>query len=429
MLQQVNLNGLPVLIVDDEADQAGLNNLINQGQESTTYQHLCTLKNIVPHHTFLQYTATPQGPLLINLIDVLSPSFAVTLTPGPDYTGGRDFFLGPAPLGGSFRPANTIGGQRYCTSLLIHSLKHSACFFSVWHRGPFAIKRMGNGSMMVHPSQRTVPHQQYFDWVTNVATAWRHILETTADDDPDRIELLAEFRHSYDDLAATVAHLEPFEELTAQFLRAIRLTDIHLVNAVPGETPQIDWRGSYAHILVGGQALDRGYTVEGLTVTYMPRGVGARRADTIQQRARFFGYKRPYLGYCRVFVEHEVAEAFTRYVRHEDDIRQQITEMAQQGRSLDELRRTSCYPKVWVPRATQSSISITSEHGSTKAGSTRAPQESPLNGATNRDIVVAFLDSLDLVETEGHPDRSPHQRHRWATEVPLQVRTSNCSSI
>jgi len=97
-LGQVDLTGIPVLIVDDEADQAGLNNLINEGEESTTYQRLCALKSAIPHHTFLQYTATPQGPLLINLIDVLSPNFAVTLTPGPDYTGGRDFFLNEASL-------------------------------------------------------------------------------------------------------------------------------------------------------------------------------------------------------------------------------------------------------------------------------------------------------------------------------------------
>src|SRR5205823_2421094 len=91
VLRQVDFTRIPVLIFDDEADQAGLNNLINQGEESTTYRELRTLKQTVPLHTFLQYTATPQGPLLINLIDVLSPAFAATLTPGPDYTGGRDF--------------------------------------------------------------------------------------------------------------------------------------------------------------------------------------------------------------------------------------------------------------------------------------------------------------------------------------------------
>ena len=35
----------------------------------------------------------PQAPLLINIVDVLSPDFAEVLTPGTAYTGGADFFL------------------------------------------------------------------------------------------------------------------------------------------------------------------------------------------------------------------------------------------------------------------------------------------------------------------------------------------------
>ena len=61
-----------------------------------------------------------------------------------------------------------------------------------------------------------------------------------------------------------------------------------------GGAPSIAWSTGYAWVLVGGQLFDRGFTVEGLTVTYMPRGLGVGHADTVQQRARFFGYKRAY---------------------------------------------------------------------------------------------------------------------------------------
>ena len=78
---------------------------------------------------------------------------------------------------------------------------------------------------------------------------------------------------------------------------------MRLVNSLADADRNIHWRRNYSWILVGGQVLDRGFTVEGLTVTYMPRGPGVGNADTIQQRARFLGYKRSYLGYCRVFLE------------------------------------------------------------------------------------------------------------------------------
>ena len=71
VLRQLNLETFPALVIDDEADQAGLNTRVVQGGQSTTYQRLVALRQCLPHHTYLQYTATPQAPLLINLIDVL----------------------------------------------------------------------------------------------------------------------------------------------------------------------------------------------------------------------------------------------------------------------------------------------------------------------------------------------------------------------
>ena len=60
---------------------------------STIYGRIRDLKNILPHHTFIQYTATPQAPLFINIFDNLSPNFIQLLTPGDKYTGGRAFCL------------------------------------------------------------------------------------------------------------------------------------------------------------------------------------------------------------------------------------------------------------------------------------------------------------------------------------------------
>ena len=62
-------------------------------------------------------------------------------------------------------------------------------------------------------------------------------------------------------------------------------------------------------------------------------------ADTIQQRGRFFGYKRPYLGYCRIYLEQEVLSAFKRYVEHEEDMRQQLKDIRDEGKSLKDWKR------------------------------------------------------------------------------------------
>ncbi|MEQ1633738.1 MAG: Z1 domain-containing protein, partial [Planctomycetota bacterium] len=91
-------------------------------------------------------------------------------------------------------------------------------------------------------------------------------------------------------------------------------------------------------VLVGAAKLDRGYTVEGLCVTYMPRPLGtSAAADNLQQRARFFGYKKGYLGLCRVYVQRDVEDAFRDSVEHEEFIRGALS--THRGKPLSEWRR------------------------------------------------------------------------------------------
>jgi hypothetical protein len=130
------------------------------------------------------------------------------------------------------------------------------------------------------------------------------------------------------------------EQVLSQIRRSISLTEVKELNTRDNRrTPEINWGQSYSWILVGGQSMDRGFTVEGLTVTYMPRSLGLGNADTVQQRARFFGYKRKYLGLCRIFLGPDVAQAFRSYVEHEEDIRTELSDFARTQRPLSEWRR------------------------------------------------------------------------------------------
>ncbi|PKL40407.1 MAG: alpha-1,4 polygalactosaminidase [Spirochaetae bacterium HGW-Spirochaetae-1] len=413
----VDLRKIPVLIFDDEADQAGLNNLIKQGEESTTYTRLRELKEIIPHHTFLQYTATPQGPLLINLIDILSPGFANTLTPGDDYTGGRDFFINNQHLLREI-PFNEIPTNDNPIHEPPESLLAALRVFFLGLAST-QLRHMGHGnrSMMVHPSHKTDPHQQYYDWIINIINNWKTILANK--DDPDYNDLKEEFRLAYDDLASTIDSLEEFDSLYSIIHRVIRRTEIIIINARRGRTPEIDWRGAFSHILVGGQALDRGFTIEGLTVTYMPRGVGGRQADTIQQRARFFGYKRSYLGYCRIYIERELNIAFTRYVQHEEDIRDRLIEY--ENRPLRDLRRAFLIPQGF--KATRDSIidvDYTILRFNNEWFYPQAPQDSIESIIENRNTVFNFIKSISLSQDDGHPDRTPYQRHLFSDTISLK---------
>lgn len=342
LFRSLGLAGVPVLIIDDEADQASLNNEVAQGQESTTYRWLMELRQALPIHTYLQYTATPQAPLLISIIDSLSPNFVEVLDPGEDYVGGREFF------GDNLRYVRVIPPQDVPTNTNLlteppESLLEALRVFMVGvTAGIRQGQNTGNRSMLVHPSHRTAQHQGYYNWVRDIFEESKRILNLP-ESDPDHQELIEDFRDAYRDLADTVeGDLPAFEELIPSFRFAFRNTRILEVNARGGRTPEVDWRSAYGWILVGGQAMDRGFTVEGLTVTYMPRGIGVGNADTVQQRARFFGYKGTYLGFCRVYLEQGTLNAFQSYVDHEEDIRSQLGEIQDAGRPLNDLEEGIC---------------------------------------------------------------------------------------
>ena len=78
------------------------------------------------------------------------------------------------------------------------------------------------------------------------------------------------------------------EEFIKYILLAIKETYIIEFNARGGRIPAINWKEIYSAILIGGVGLERGYTVNGLTVSYLSRNVGGKQQDTLLQRARFW---------------------------------------------------------------------------------------------------------------------------------------------
>ena len=421
LVRSVGMQGAPVLIIDDEADQASLNTEVSQGQESSTYRWLMELREELPNHTYLQYTATPQAPLLISIIDSLSPNFVQVLVPGEQYIGGREFFADNSPL------VRVIPPQDVPTNAnpLIEppdSLLEALRFFMIGVTvGILEGLNTGNRSMLVHPSHRTAQHREYYNWVRDVFEEWKRIL-SLGDTEPDKQELMEDFRDAYNELARTVNDLPAFDAIVPSFRYAFNNTMVMEVNATGGRTPQIDWRSTYGWILVGGQAMDRGFTVEGLTVTYMPRGIGVGNADTVQQRARFFGYKRRYMGYCRVYLEQGTLDAFQSYVEHEEDIREQLGVFQDNGRSLNEWKRAFVLDTALQPcRNNVLEFDFMQGRFSDDWVAPRVVLSSASVVQANRDTVTNFIQTLAFTDDEGNPARTDIQRHQICEDISLRT--------
>lgn len=329
LLKELDLIGVPTLVVDDEGDQASPNTKARKNQlqgtdeRSTTYDRIVKLKEVIPHHTYLQYTATPQANLLTGIADVLSPSFAEIVSPGEAYIGGKAFF-GPGSTQCVDIPLADIPTPNTPISTPPDSLLSALRFFLLGAATHFIDRKSGNRSMMVHPSQLTAPHADYQGWMQNLVTAWLGFLEQPETASVRR-ELVESFIPEYRSLASTVPDLPEFSALIAE-LREI-LSDINVVkvNGKKDAEKNVRWQSRPYWILIGGNKLDRGFTVQGLTVTYMPRPA-SQNADTLQQRARFFGYKKGYQGLCRVFLPADVREIYSSYVESEEFVRTALEE-------------------------------------------------------------------------------------------------------
>ena len=79
-------------------------------------------------------------------------------------------------------------------------------------------------------------------------------------------------------------------------------------------------------ILVGGTKLSRGFTVEGLTISYFRRKAG--QADTLMQAGRWFGFRPGYHDLVRLYIrrDHNVDlyEAFEALLLDEEAFRDEL---------------------------------------------------------------------------------------------------------
>lgn len=82
-------------------------------------------------------------------------------------------------------------------------------------------------------------------------------------------------------------------------------------------------------IIIGGDRLSRGLTLEGLTISYYLRST--RMYDTLMQMGRWFGYRLGYLDLCRIFTTNELAECYSHIALAGKELREELIHMSDTG--------------------------------------------------------------------------------------------------
>ena len=326
---RLDLSEVPVLVIDDEGDQASLNTAPNSKQ-SSTYKSITSLRDALPRHLYVQYTATPYAPFLLQPDDHLLPEFVEFLNPGPGYVGGREFFVDHADVVLRHVPALEEQKARVPPSELPASLETALASFIAG-----AALLLGNEpsaapvSMLVHSTQSTSIQDDYHHLIKKRIDRWRDLTSGATGLDHLPPEISQERQRIVEKGAPDVS-----DTVFVEYVRhVVAEATLWLINSV-SDQDSVNWLVAPVHILVGGNKLDRGFTIEGLTVSYMNRPTSPQ-VDTMEQRARAFGYRQDQLPYCQFFATNRTTTVLRDIVYTEYDLRSQLQDHLGEGGTIE----------------------------------------------------------------------------------------------
>lgn len=332
----------PVLIVDDEADQATPNSLAEKDKISTINQRLRDLWGSVETGTYLAYTATPFANVLSDPddpADLFPSDFITTIEPGEGYFGAERVFgvadtTTDGPLADGLNMVRKISAAEAATLKppsdatereafdpeLPGSLRAAVQWFVV----ATAIRRArgqreSHSSMLVHTTHYTAPH---FAMKLRLAEYCDDLLLNLEGSTKRQLEL------SWLQEAAKVSSeatlpLPTWDETWAEIQGVLSGLTFVVDNGESQDRLNYDLDGPIQTVIaVGGGTLSRGLTLEGLIVSYFTRT--SNTYDTLLQMGRWFGYRPGYEDLPRVWVTTGLDKDYAHLARVEKDLRDDI---------------------------------------------------------------------------------------------------------
>ncbi len=375
----------PVLIIDDEGDEYSLNTKVKQKKESSTYSAILNFKNSLQRHCYVSVTATPQANLLISKIDELSPDFGVLVPPGNGYCGldvfhSDDKYTITIPE--NEEPLIEVG--------IPASLKKSlAMFFVACAIQGHRTHRKDKLSMLIHISQFKKDHELEYKKVQELIKEW--VLKTSDKKDVSYTSVCEIMKDAHSEYAkGNVRDFPTFEEIEDEIIFAINNSHVHKINGdntLNGEDDFYEY-----NIYVGGTMLGRGLTIKGLCVTYITRTAkNASNVDTVQQRARWFGYKTKYLDLCRIFAVSKILNEFMDIRDHEEDLWQTIEMTNSQGIEFKNMPRIFSLSDTLKP--TRSSVAEVESYTFYSWNKQRIFQDDEDYARSNKNILNQFREN------------------------------------
>lgn len=353
----------PLLLIDDEADNASINTASDPGRVTAINGAIREILGLFSRSTYIGYTATPFANIFIDPVsehemledDLFPRNFIKALDPPSNYVGASRIFHEQGDLQQMIRVVDDhedVLPVKHRKDIALFELPASlekAIRIFVIARTIRVLRGHGSehASMMINVSRFNDVQEKIYGLVYGYLEKLKQSIVVNAGlgeravGDPLIKQLHEDFEEEYGELGIK------FAELLKNLHEGVESIQPRTVNMRGGE---LDYSGHKTHglhvIAIGGLALSRGLTLEGLIVSYMLRNASA--SDTLMQMARWFGYRGGYEDICRLYLPEDSCT-------HYEYITDAIEELRTEVKRMERLEMT---PKNFGLRVRQSPAAI-----------------------------------------------------------------------
>lgn len=344
----------PLLLIDDEADNASINgNYRRESREdepSRINGQIRNIFNFFHRKCYVGYTATPFANILIDPDidnddygkDLFPSSFIYTLEESSAYFGADKVFgdideLHPQHLRYIFDIDEVLPPKHrkdFNVTALPESLKKAVRTF-VLATDIRALRgdADAHSSMMINVSPYTAPQKAVAGLVDDYLAQLKSAIMAFGCL-PCNLALKSseDLRRLKDTWTEEYANSTEFDWNHVQAQLPGTVQTLHVVSINTDSNDRLEYDLHTEHVIaVGGYRLSRGLTLEGLIVSYYSRN--AKAYDALMQMARWFGYRPHYEDLCRIWMTDQAAGWYKFVADSTDELFDELRNMRQVNRT------------------------------------------------------------------------------------------------
>jgi len=335
----------PLLLIDDEADNASINTDADPKRVTAINGAIREILALFNRSTYIGYTATPFANIFIDpesehemLDDDLFPRHFIKALEAPsNYAGATRIFQESGDLRlqmvrtvNDFNDILPLKHKRdHNISVLPGTLAKAIRVFLLT-RGIRVLRGDANKScsMMINITRFNDVQEliyglvyQYVDLLKNSI-----VVNSGFGIHAERDANMHELKSTYDEEFPSCGF--SFLEILKVLPSAVSSITIRTVNMRGGVLDYSQYKDTGLHIIaIGGLALSRGLTLEGLSVSYILRNASA--SDTLMQMARWFGFRPGYEDLCRLYLPEQSFDHYEYITDAIEELRSEINRMKQ----------------------------------------------------------------------------------------------------